>query len=912
VERTPAFAGSELEGKEPTAVEAGKRLLQYQLAEKIGEGGMGVVWRATDTDLGREVAVKFLPDNLGDEPERLARFEREARLLASLNHPHIAVIHGLHEAEGQRFLAMELVQGQDLHKRLQAGPLPVDEALAVAQQVAAALEAAHDSGVIHRDLKPANIVLTPEDSVKVLDFGLAKALSTETASGSVDHSLTPTLTSAGTVAGMILGTAAYMSPEQAKGKPVDRRADVWSFGAVLYEMLAGRKAFEGEVVSETLASVLKSEPDWSALPARTPAPIRRLLERCLEKDPRRRLRDIGDVRLAIEDVRSGRFHEQPAVAPAPVAATRWSLLVAGVVAALAIGFAAAWLLRPSPPPARPIHVQATLEGEFPMFSVQGSSLALSPDGRALAYVTGLSSDVSTVSLHLRPLDRLDSRRFDNAALSYNPFFSPDGQWVGFVTPTELKKVAVAGGTPLTLCPVNLSRGASWGEGGTIVFAISPASGLMQIPAAGGTPRELTTLQEGEISHRWPQFLPGGRKVLFTSYASSERDSGRIELVDLDNGQRTLVHEGGTYARYAASGHLLFVNGGTLFAAPFDPDTGKLAAMPSPVLEDISTSSEGGAMYDIATNGTLVYLTGRVAGGRQTLVWADARGVLVPLSDVEREYGTARISPDGRRLAVEISLDGNRDIWVFDLERNTQTRLTFDEGPELSPVWSPDGVWVYYSTVSDGKAKIHRKRSDGSGPDEVLADDLGTIQVTPYDVSPDGRLLAYHDQSDGGDIWYLTTDGSGEPQRFFETPNTNEGDPVFSPDGRWLAYDADDTGEWEVYVRPFPGPGGKWQISSGGGEFARWSGDGRSLFFKDRAGSVWKVLIGTRGDSLEAGRPERVLTQDRPHPGDWDVDADGSRFLFVQQGGLSGEAGPNLAKFAFNWFTELEDLLEAAR
>jgi Tol biopolymer transport system component len=892
------------------AIESGKTLLHYRLVDKIGEGGMGVVWRAVDSDLGREVAIKILPDILAGDADRLARFEREARLLASLNHPNIAVIHGLHETEGVRFLAMELIQGEDLQHRLSRGPVGVPEALRLGQQVAQALEAAHENGVIHRDLKPANILITEDDTVKVVDFGLAKAFSDDSVLGTPDSSLSPTLTSAGTVAGMILGTAAYMSPEQAKGKAVDRKADVWAFGAVLYEMLTGRKAFEGEVVSETLASVLKTAPDWSALPGETPPALRRLLERCLEKDPRQRMRDIGDARIAIDDLRSGRFEEtEVAAATGPQPGS--GLMIAGAaVVALLLGALGAWFLKPAPPLPAHRQLEVAVAGSLPLFYEQGSSVALSPDGDRLAFITGLASDTATFRLNLRPLDRLESTEVAGTGSAYNPFFSPDGQWVGFATPNELKKVAVTGGTPLTLCQLSLSRGATWGEEGTIVFAPSPASGLQWVPAAGGTPEPLTELAEGETSHRWPYFLPGGTHVLFTSYSSNDRNAGRIEVVEVKSGKRTVVHQGGTYPHYVESGHLLFANNGTLFAAPMNPRTLALSSLPAPVLPEIAINTEGGAMYDVARDGTLVYLTGQASGAQHLLRWFNVGGQSASVTEAAREYVNARLSPDNRQLAVELVSEGNRDIWVYDLERNTQTRLTFSDGREFNPAWSPDGKWIYYGSAS-GATGIFRKRTDGSGAEELVVTSEEGVLMVPYSVSPDGRYLAYHDQGAAGDLWILPLDGASPPEPLFESQSF-EGDPVFSPDGRWISYDADDSGEWEVYVRPFPGPGGKWQISAEGGEFARWSADGRKIFYRNRDGGIWSVDVDGTGESFQAGRPVKVLDLPPEYLGDWDVSSDGTRFLVIQQGGASGASGPNTVKFAFNWFGELEHLLATGR
>ena len=891
--------------------EPGQSLLHYRLAEKIGEGGMGVVWKATDSTLNRSVAVKILPDLFAHDPERLTRFEREARLLASLNHPNIAAIYGLHESQGARFLSMELVGGENLDQKLKAGPLPLEETLRIALQVAEGLEAAHEQGVVHRDLKPANIQVTDEGQVKILDFGLAKALGGDPSSSSPSSSLSPTLTSAGTRVGVILGTAAYMSPEQAKGKAVDRRADIWAFGVVLYEMLTGRRLFDGETITEMIAAVIKTEPDLSALPAKTPAALRRLIRRCLEKDPRHRLRDIGDARVALEEIQSGRSEEPAAAIAAAPGAGRRPLLLAGATAAgaAALTAAALFLLKPSPTPSQPVRLEVLVTGDQPLLQIQGSAAALSSDGRHLAYVVGTASDVSATRMYLRNLGRFEDAMMAGTEAAYNPFFSPDGQWIGFVTPQALKKVSISGGTPLVLCPVALSRGAAWGESGAIVFAPNPASGLMQLPAAGGTPVELTKLGEGEATHRWPQFLPGGKKVLFTSYGSGDRNAGRIEVVDVGTGKRTVVHQGGTFARYAGSGHLLYLNNRTLFAAPFDLSALKMTSLPAPVLQDISTNVEGGGQYDVSASGTIVYLTGQAAGARNALVWADRQGKPTPVTGTRREYQTPpRVSPDGRRVAVAIIAEGNSDIWIHDLERDTQTRLTFDEGRDLYPVWSHDGQFVYFTSNRTGKWSIMRKRADGTGSEESMLD--SDKEMDAYSASADGRFLGYHVVAAGGDSMILPLQEDRKPRALF-TSASSDGDPVFSPDGRWVAYDSDESGRWEVYVRPVAGEGGRWQVSVQGGEFARWSRDGGTLFYQERGKNAWRVPVKATGSSLEVGRPEKLFELAVGLQPDWDVTADGSRFLMVQSE-TTAAAGGSMVKLTFNWFEDLKALLATPR
>ncbi|HVR27995.1 MAG TPA: protein kinase, partial [Thermoanaerobaculia bacterium] len=677
----------------------GQSIAHYTVTGQLGAGGMGEVYRARDSKLQREVALKVLPPALAQDPDHMARFAREAQVLAGLNHPNIAAVYGLEEGQGVTALVMELVPGETLADRIRRGPIPVEEAAAIALQIAQALEDAHEHGIIHRDLKPANVKITPEGRVKVLDFGLAKALEGSSSAAGLTNS--PTISLAATQAGVILGTAGYMSPEQAAAQRADRRSDIWSFGVVLLEMLTGRQTFTGETVSHILAAVLHGSPDLETVPASVPPRLKELLRRCLTKNVKSRLQAIGDARVVLEEYVADPavFEERPAAVGAEPERSRAAFLpwaISGLAVAAAVVFAVL-ALRPSDgPPSRPARLRADV-GQ-PLFLGSGASAVLSRDGRSVALVLGSEQDRS---LYVRSLGQLTSTLLPGTNVAYNPFFSPDGQWIGFVTPSELKKVSVSGGTPLTLATVSRARGASWGEGDVIVFAPDPASGLQVIPATGGKAEPLTTLdgERKEFSHRWPQVLPGGGAVLFTSLSGEEaNDRGTLEIVDLETGERQVVHRGGLYGRYLTSGHLAYVNEGTLFAAPFDLERREFARTPAPVVQGIATT--GGAHFDVSDDGTLVYLEGQAGAAKYDLVAVDRRGSATPVTSDQQTFVEPRFSPDGRRLAVQI-LGAASDCWVYDLERRTATRLTFDAGNDAVPVWSPDGQWILFSSDREG-------------------------------------------------------------------------------------------------------------------------------------------------------------------------------------------------------------------
>ena len=913
-----------------------KSVAHYHVTEKLGEGGMGVVYRATDTKLNREVALKVLPEQFAKDAERMARFKREAQVLASLNHPNIAAIHGLAEEPGVLALVLELVEGPTLAERLRTGPLTLDETLAIARQIADALEAAHEKGVIHRDLKPANVKVTEEGTVKVLDFGLAKALE-DPASGT-DVANSPTLSIAATQAGVILGTAAYMSPEQAAGKKADRRCDIWSFGVVLWEMLTGTRLFTGETVSHILADVLKGEPDWDALPPETPPAVCRLLKRCLTRDRRNRLRDIGEARIAIEEYQNAPAEAAPAEgvsalpSPAPSGGRRilpW--VVAGILAAgLAVALAALWQAT-RPIERTPMRLTVEVSPEAELVVDTGAAAVLSPDGTRLAFATQTGSDRM---LYVRSLDSLDATPLPGTEGARQPFFSPDGQWVAFFTDSALKKVSITGGTLLTLAPAGSgggARGGSWGEDDRIVFSAGTRVGLSIVAATGGTPAELTPLdtEKGERTHRWPHMLPGGKSALFMSHtANTNFDEGTIEAVGLESGKRKVLIQGGTYPHYLPTGlprtesrgHLVYLREGTLFAVPFDSDRLEVTGTPAPVLEGVmENSTNGGGQIAFSQTGMAIYLSGEGAGEVGTVVWVNRQGRTQPLVGALAEYDSPRLSPNGKRLAVDIIGGTSSDVWIYDLERGARTRLTFDAALDMMPVWTPDGRYVTFTSDREGNLDIFWKRADGAG--EAVRLTQNPEGEIPASWSPDGRVLLYEVSSRDTlwDLWTLRLDDDdlskakpGTPEVFLQTPFSEES-ARFSPDGRWIAYQSNESGPWEVYVRPFPGPGGRWQVSTSGGRKPLWSRDKRELFYRN-GNREMVVRYNVDGDSFRAETPQLMFEGRFMDLGRFyarDVAPDGKRFVMLQSSVTEGEpADLTKVTLVLNFFDELRRSLPA--
>jgi len=890
----------------------GQRIQHYEIRERLGAGGMGEVWRASDSKLGRDVALKVLPQSLIGDPERLARFQREAQVLASLNHPNIGAIYGLEESDGVRCLVLELVRGETLSERITRGALPLDEALSIARQIADAMEYAHDRGVMHRDLKPGNVMLTPDGTVKVLDFGLAKAFDSP-AGPQQDLSMSPTLTLGATVAGVILGTAGYMSPEQAKGKQVDRRADIWAFGIVLFEMLSGRQAFTGETVSEVLAAVMMREIDWSQLPDGVPAPVERLLRRCLEKDPRRRLRDIGEARLALEDFIANPAAATAAASPAataPAAAparSRWlPWAVAGALAVLAV--LAVWApWRPAPPAPRVVELDVELSPE-PLFSGYGAAAVLSRQGDRIAF----SNEGDERQLYVRDLNDPAPRVISGTTLAYHQFFSPDGDWIGFFTRTELKKVSVRGGSPLTLAQVALNRGGTWGEDDTIIYAPDPGSGLMRIPASGGTPQAFTVLDStaGEVSHRWPSWIHGHDAVLFTVFSSAPGlEQGRIEIADTKTGARKVLHVGGTYPRYVDTGHILYVHQGTFFALPFDVDKREVKGVPGPVAEDVRFSqAEGGAQYDVSDDGTMIGVFGQGSGAELAELVRMGFDGSTEVIEPSAEIGNPAVSPDGRRVAATVGTFGNADVWVYDLARGTRTRMTFAEDvADWHPVWSPDGATLAFSSNRDRPSPVtHLKASDGSGEAKRISESAA-IEV-PSSWNPNGKGLLFYTQVSGSwNLGYRDLEAK-EPVMLTDT-RAVKSQPQFSPDGRWIAYNSNESGRMEVYVQPYPGPGGKWQISTRGGTEARWSRRGDALFYR-WDGTLYSVPITLRAGSVEAGVPVERLknTGDTSFLGDYDLMPDGRGIVSVRLLRRQQDVGElRRVRLIFHWLERVRSL-----
>ena len=886
----------------------GTTLGPYQVTAKIGEGGMGEVYHARDTKLDRDVALKVLPEAFTSDPDRLARFEREAKVLASLNHPNIGSIYGLEEAEGVRALVLELVEGPTLADRIKQGAIPIDEALPIAKQIAAALEAAHEQGVIHRDLKPANIKVKDDGTVKVLDFGLAKAFQPDASGPGLSQSPTISLTAAATQMGMVIGTAAYMAPEQASGKAVDKRADVWAFGCVLYEMLTGTRPFVGDNVSKTLAHVIAIDPDWSTLPKHVPPVLGTFLRGCLEKDPRERVRDIGDVRLAMK----GAFETMASTPSAPVAVPQlqvWrrpATIAAAVLVSLAVGGVAVWsLTRPGPPPAAPVVRFSVPLGAEQAFTRSGRHLvALSPDGTQLVYQ-------ADSQLYLRRLDQLEATAIPGTREGggRSPFISPDGEWVGFYAGGQLKKVAMSGGAAVTLGDVTNPWGVSWGADDMILIGQGP-EGIWRVPGTGGTPEVVITIEDGESAHG-PQMLPGGEWVLFSLQPQGVGtwDAAQIVVQSLVTGERVVLIEEGRDARYVETGHLVYALNGVLFAVAFDRDAREVLGAPVPLVEGVRDTTVTGAVhFSVARNGALVYVPGSAGGGDVvTLVWVGRDGDEERLPAPPRAYDRPRVSPDGTRVAVDIAEGDNTDVWIWDLARETLTQLTFDDGVDALPLWTPDSARVVFRSSREGGG-LFWKAADGTGQVERLKDGA----ARPSAWAADGRLI--FEQESPRDIGVLTMEGERTVEMLLDAAFA-ETAPALSPDGRWLAYTSLETGAPLIYVRPFSNiDDGPWNVSLGVGRRAVWSPDGRELFYRGQT-DLMVAQIETE-PTFSSRTPEPLFSLSSYGSlgagagRRYDLAPGGQRFL-MRKSGRTQAAGDDVFNgliFIENWFEELKRLV----
>jgi serine/threonine-protein kinase len=900
---------------------AGARIASYEIVEPIGAGGMGEVFRARDTRLNRDVAIKVLPVAFAHDKERVARFRREAQVVASLNHPNIAAIYGFEEADGVTAIALELVPGEDLAQRLVRGALPVDEALAIARQIAEGLEAAHERGIVHRDLKPANIKITPDGAVKILDFGLAKAYEEE---GSSSDALanSPTMARPMTSEGMILGTAAYMSPEQARGKPVDKRSDVWSFGVVLLEMLTGERLFGGETVSDTLAAVLRGPVELADLPPGTPTEVRRLLTRCLERDPRKRLRDIGEARVALDSTAVTLIDGVAATKGATVARfpTILRLLPWAIAGLLLVAFA--WAFRRGAShgsvsavrsPSLALYLPAGLAIPTDDRGIYGQTdvLAVARDGSRIAFIEAAYGK-GNGSIFVRDLETAEFRRLENTQGASSPFFSPDGRWIGHFTPGKLRKISVEGGSPVDLADTNLDRGGVWAPDGSIIYAASATSGLLLLPS-GGQPRVLTKLDpaRGERTHRWPAMLPGGREVAFTIGTLGQPgnyESSAIDAVDIETGKRRPLFRGASRVRFTTTGLALLGRNGQVVALPLDGARGQTVEDARPVLRNVAGVPASGVVhFDVSNDGTLVYAESDPHADELELAWYSRAGEATPLGLPQGQYRMIRFSPDGSKIVLAVGAGGGRggDIWVYDLGSGAVNKLTFD-GVSWAPAWSRDSKSVTYQVMLPSGGEEFRSRIvDGSEKAVTIATFPQGKARAPVAWMPDGSLLFWQDSGAGvaGDLFYLPP-GRTEPQPFVNSPAV-EHQPTVSADGRYVAYAVNATGRGSVHVRPFPPTGAEWVVAEVG-TTPLFSADGRELFFTD-TGVQMVVPISTSG-TFSSGVPRRLF--EMPISAMLNIDTSTSyavardgRFLAPRTTSVEPR-GKHLV-VVLNWFAKLE-------
>jgi Tol biopolymer transport system component/predicted Ser/Thr protein kinase len=883
----------------------GRRLGPYEILSAIGAGGMGEVYKARDTRLDRIVAIKVLPTHLADRSELRERFEREAKTIASLNHPHICTLYDTGHQDDIDFLVMEYLEGETLAQRLQKGPLPIQQVLQYAIEIADALDKAHRKGITHRDLKPGNIMLT-KTGTKLLDFGLAK-LKQEAAPANVSLSDLPTAKDPLTAQGTLLGTLQYMAPEQVEGKEVDARTDIFSFGAVVYEMTTGKRAFEGKTQASLIAKILEIDPPpISSLQPMTPPALDRVVKRCLAKEPDERCQSAKDLTDELKWIVEGGSQISPASSAAPERSRTFgrralilglgALLLVAVIASLA-----GWNLKPAPSQPVTRTVINLPPGQQLAGVESGTALAISPDGSQLAYV---ARQGGAQQLYLRAMDSLESTSIPGTEGAVSPFFSPDGQWLGFFSGGRLKKVSVNGGAVQTLGDASQPLGASWGGHGMIAFA-SAIGVVQQVPDAGGSPQPLIRFAKGDASQRWPEFLPGDKAMLFAAGTSPLNfTDAQVAVQSIGTGERRNLIQGGTHPRFAPSGHLVYAQGGTLMAVPFDPQGLKVAGASVPVVQGILQSpASGAAQYSFSSSGLLVYVPGSVRSAQSRPEWVSRDGTEQPVAAPAHAYVNPRLSPDGRRAVVSIT-EPESQIWLYDFSREALTKFTSEGSANTAPAWAAGGKRIAFQSNKDGAPNLFWQLADGSGGLERLSTSE-YVQV-PMSWSPDGQVLAYIEinPNTGYDIWMLRlSDHKAQP--FLHTP-FNESVPRFSPDGRWLAYISDESGRYEIYVQLYPGPGGKWQISTEGGTEPAWNPNGRELFYRS-GDKMMAVDIATQ-TGFAAGKPRMLFERHYvPTPGtnsNYDISTDGQRFLMLKATDQE-QAAPTQINVVLNWFEELK-------
>jgi hypothetical protein len=903
----------------------GTSLSHYRIVEKLGAGSMGEVYRADDTNLRRSVAIKLLPGEFIHDAERVARFQREAEVLAALNHPNIATLYGLEESDGRRYLVMQLVEGETLKRRLSQGALPLDEALQICRQIAQGLEAAHERGVVHRDLKPANIQITPEGNVKILDFGIARDVREP---DSADQTRSATAAGGVTRPGLVLGSVAYMSPEQAKGKPVDRRADVWAFGCILFECLTGKRAFDAETDTEILASVLKEEPNWAILPEVIPWKVTDLVHRCLQKDPTERLHDIADARIEITEA----LGPTPVPRETSIRRPPRSWFLAAVGAALLVGAASATLvmrrLRPMPP--QPVlrsllRIEAGqwLDGRrWNTERPTRTAMAIARGGSFVVYSAIEESPGAQAKsrIYLRRLDQMNAAPVTGTEGGINPFLSPDDQWIGFWEGGKLKKVAISGGVPITLCDAAALFGADWGPDNSILFSPREGLGLLRVSSQGGTPEVLTVPDKAkeETSHRLPHFLPDSRGALFTVMGNAHDVQPRLALLDLETNKWRGVIDDAADGKWLRTGHLVFLRQGTLMAVAFDLTRLEVRGQPVPAIPNVMQAlnitdarlNTAAGQYSVSDSGWLAYVPGGILPDREnSLVQVDLQGSVRQVADFKAPFFAPRVSPDGQRIAYQ-TLGRERQLWVYDLNRSTASRLTGD-GRAMYVTWTPDGKHLVFGWFKSGQANLYWQPADGSAPMERLtASDNGQF---PGSFTPDGATLAFAETHPETNNDILLLDLKSRRVTPFLNSSADEGWPEISPDGRWMAYVSDEAGRREVWVRPFPGPGGRWLISNDGGSEPVWSKDGSQLFYRQGA-QVWVADVRSVG-GFSAGKA-RLLFEQRGFAGGnpirgWDSWPDGKGFVMAKLEDRRREQATEMV-LVINWFEELRRLCPTGR